>query len=318
MKKLKTSRKILLLTSVAVIFLSGCIGQEGEGEIQYKDDIITIGEYTVDNINPYERSLTTISFLIQNNGDRLEGVDVDISFNIDPFTVEKLVCDFDEVTAPTDGVYMCELNDIVSLDFRQVAITLRAPEVEESTSFPISYTIKYHYNGYRKADIPLIDGTTIRRPMGKYSQSEPSYGPIELIFEPPVGSSHKEDSKIIKEYWGILGRPFEVKMNFRHVGSGSVGVVSPTTIHEGDVKLILSPNIERVRELTCHFSGSGEQLISNRNITIPKGKAELTCNFQTIEITPPESLATITAEFEYDYEYTRTESFTVEPVEEES
>lgn len=317
MKKLKILKKILLLSLIVVVVLSGCIGQPDGIKDEYKDDIFTVEEYYVDNINPTENSLATISFLVQNNGDRREGVDVDVSFNVDPFEVDKLFCHGVE-TEPEDGIYACKFKGIESLDVRQVSITLRAPEVESTASFPISYTINYAYSGYRKADIPLIDQVTRTRPVGKFGQSTPSYGPVEMNFEPPIGSSHIEDDKVVKEYWGVLGRPFEVKMEFKHVGSSSIGVVSPTIIEERDVKLTPSNNIQKADGYTCHFEESGDYLVSTKNITLPKGRTELVCNFEmTRGITQPEVTATIMAEFYYEYEYMRTETLKVINLEEE-
>jgi len=315
LNNLKPTTKFLLLALVAVVFLSGCTGQE-DGKVEYKDDIITVEEYYVDNVRPYENSLATISFLVKNNGDPLEqdenGVDVEINFfEIEPFAVDELVCDGEGYG---EDVAECTLNDIGSLDAKAVSITLKSPDLPGGSppiSPTVSYSVGYEYSGVRAVNIPVIDGTSRTIPLKKATQSEPTYGPVQLEFEPPVGSMHKEDDKIVKEYWGVMGRPFEVKMEFQHVGDSSVGIVQPFNISKGDLTLTLSSNIRRVSDLTCDFS---ENLVSQEDVMLPTRRTELVCNFEnTLEMEPPESLATITAEFEYDYKYIRTETFTIEP-----
>ncbi len=80
-KSAKNAKKFGLFAALfLIVFFSGCIDQNGTKFAEYKDDIITVEEYYVDNLNPTENSLSTISFLVQNNGDQKEGVDVEVYF----------------------------------------------------------------------------------------------------------------------------------------------------------------------------------------------------------------------------------------------
>jgi hypothetical protein len=351
LSNLTEKKLILTLALTAIVFLSGCIvGQNGGTKLEYSNDVVTVEDYYVDNINPTENSLATVSFLVQNNGDRREGVDVEVYFfDLAPFTVNSLSCQNGEMLwvegstcqtgtgtdaecqAQNKGTHCdadagkcyregCMFHGIEPLDVRQVSITLKAPSLtkgSKSMTSTISYHVKYDYYGYRKADIPLIDGVTRKQPVGEFSQSTASYGPVELTFEPPTGSSYKSGGETVQGYWGVMGRPFELKMEFEDVGSSSLGVVSPVNISKGSVKLELSDNIQKAEGYTCHFEESGEYLVSTENVNLPKGRTELTCNFEMKgEMTQPEVTAVVMAEFSYEYKYTLTEAFSIQPVKE--
>jgi len=329
----KGNLKFSWLTVLAVLILvalSGCIDQGDTNIIKYSNDIITVEERVVSTLNPYAGSTTTIDFLVQNNGDRIEGVDVEVNFfDIPGFNVTRLHCQNNETLAEGIG---CYFRHIPPLDVRKVALTLQAPPsdiIATPTTFTLSYYIAYNYTGYRKADIPVIDDITRHEPIAKFSQSTPSYGPVVFDFEPPVGREKKEDGKIIKEYWGVQGRPFEVKMRIEHVGSSSVGSVQPINISKGSVKLELKGDLRRAKGFPCNFCNAtrpgdcpsemqdvligkdGRYLFSEKDVIVP---SELMCNFETTKTTQPEVIATIWAEFSYTYKYIRTETFTVQPI----
>ena len=83
-----------LIVIMVVITLSGCFDNRDSTRIvQYSDDIITVEDWVVQNEEPREGSLMTISFLVKNNGDLEEGVDVEVDFfDIGDFKVVDLSC----------------------------------------------------------------------------------------------------------------------------------------------------------------------------------------------------------------------------------
>jgi hypothetical protein len=170
-------------------------------------------------------------------------------------------------------------------------------------------------------DIPIIDGDTLREPLSQYSQSTPTYGPIQLTFDPPVRGERVEDDKTIKEYWGVRDSPFKVDMKFTHVGSSSIGMIETPKIKAGKVKLDLRGSLKRAVvagvELPCYFNADDEgYLFSNKDITVPD---ELMCNFQSVSFidehdNEPEVKATIWADFDYTYSYTNSQDFEIQPL----
>lgn len=284
---------------------------------KYKNDIITVESSTISNSNPYSGSTTTLTFLIKNNGDRvLDGVEVNF-FNVPGFSITEVRCE-----AVESQNRACIYTDIDPLDTRETSLVLQAPTVNSPTSLTISYYIKYDYFGYRTANIPIIDGRYRTKPFSQFSQSTPSYGPVVLEFESRVGSTRTEDSKTIKEYWSRVNEPFEVKMNFKHIGSSSLGSIKPVNLTAGSVKLDLNNSLIKVEGAPCNFCSITEPdcpvkkdsnyLFSNKNVLVP---GILICNFvNSTFFEEPEMTAVINVEFSYTYQFTRTESFTVQPL----
>lgn len=329
-------RKLILpLILIIIVALSGCINQDGT-TTNYKNDIITVEDYSISTMNPYVGSMTTIEFSIKNNGDETVK-EVEVNFFDRPgFSVDELFCEGIEEFKLGSGNScesdsgcpaneFCDLSvkkcyngclftNIESLDFRTIGLTLKA---KSSGTYTVSYSVDYGYSGFRKADIPIIDGVTRKSPIATFSQSTSTYGPVTLEFEPPVGRETKEGSKVTKEYWIVGDRPFEVKMNFEHVGSSSVGSIQPVVISIGNVKLDLRGSLaigqSGTTKLPCDFSEYGNLLFSDKDLEVP---GELTCNFQSASTVELETMATIWAEFNYTYKYIKIETFSIQSLEE--
>lgn len=313
-----TVKKSLLLGILCIVAISGCTQQTPTEK--YSNDIISVEEYYVSSLKPYAGSVTTMEFLLQNNGEYpVEWVEINF-FNIQGFEVEQLNC---QGTEAIDNRCIFDVSNAYGPlevgDVRKVSLLLRAPskdKIKVPTSLRIDYYINYTYFGFRKANIPIIDGTTITRPISQFSQSTSTYGPIQMSFEPPIGGVRKEDGKTIYEYWGVEDRPFEVKLKFNHVGTSEVDTVA---IEKGNITLDLK-GIEKIEGLPCDFCSVEEEgcpgkkpgyLYSTRRIKIP---STLICNFQlAIPNPPPEIVATIWADFTYTYKFIRSETFEVQP-----
>jgi len=294
--------------------------QNGNGPPEYKNDIITIETYSVSNTEPYEGSTVTIEFWIKNNGDReVEEVEVNF-FDVPGFNVTSINCDGklkDEQQYSIKERKKCDSSDLdvtVPLDIRMILLTLKTPEeIISPSQFTVSYYIRYNYSGYRKADIPIVDGITRQTPLSTFSQSKATYGPVLLEFESKVGRERIEDDRTIKEYWSRMNEPFEVKMSFKHVGSSGIGIIKPVNISKGNIKLDLNNSL--VKKSPCNFVEQGGYLFSKKDVLVPD---ILICNFENSSyFKEPESLAVIHAEFNYTYEYIKTQTFTVKPMLEE-
>lgn len=321
---------LLPVLVLAVVFISGCVDQPTVEGLPYNDDIITIEEYYVSDKTPYEGSIVIIELLVQNNGE--EPVPrVKVGFDVPRFIIKDLDCEDSKAPVDTDNDGTDDacvfregtvFGEIEPFDTRRVILTLQAQKqgILRPVASTITYSVEYDYHGFREMNIPIIDGDTLKKPLSKYSQSTPTYGPIQLTFEPPVRGERVEDDKTIKEYWGVRDSPFKVEMEFTHVGSSSVGMIETPKIKAGKVKLDLRGSLKIAVvagvELPCYFADNEGYLFSNKNITVPD---ELICNFQSVPFSDEnyngtEERATIWADFDYTYSYTNSQDFEIQPL----
>lgn len=307
---------VLLLAMVCIVALSGCtellemikLPSTGVEEQEYDDNVITIEGYSVTSLKPYPSSITTIRFFLRNNGeDDAENVEVNF-FNIQDFPRITLDCEGGSVEGDR-----CIYSSIESGDEKRISLTLTTPsgdKITKPTQLRVDYYVSYDYSGLRGANVPIVDGDTVIKPVSKFTQTEHTYGPIHVSFEPPVGDVRIEDDKEIKEYWGILGEPFEMKMNFKHVGSSSIGTLDELVIEEGEVELS-AIGLEKMSSLACDFEESGGVMTSTKEVMVP---GTLICNFEiTNQAQLPEFSVTLWAEFDYTYKFTRSQTFEIQP-----
>jgi len=326
---------ILLLGLVLVVFLSGCDEQQTE-ELPYKNDILTIEEYFVSDRKPYETSIVMIELLLKNNGE--ESITwAKVGFKAPGFEIDDLSCEGSSGKIEGDECYCIfdsshafgEIESLENAGERRVILALKTDDKDLMHPYPltVTYTIEYNYSGFRKMDIPIIDGITLTKPLSEYSQSSATYGPILIKFESPERGERIEDGQTIKEYWGVRNTPFNVRMKFTHIGSGSIGEIKDPKIEAGMVKLDLRGSLEIATvdstELPCDFYKKGEYYISNdrkdkpplKEVKIP---GELMCNFQstvfTEDYTEPETTASIWVEYNYTYSYTNSQEIEVQPL----
>ncbi len=84
--------KLLLIIFVGLtILFAGCV-EENPTEAKFKNDVVTIENYFVSNVAPYEKGETSIQFEIHNNGyQTIPYLEVDF-FDVPGFTVTNLEC----------------------------------------------------------------------------------------------------------------------------------------------------------------------------------------------------------------------------------
>jgi hypothetical protein len=304
-------RKIAVFIVIAVLF-SGCIntGQSGN---QFTNDGITLDSYSVTTMKPFAGSSTTVQFNVQNSIDKpTRNVEVSF-FDLPGFKIIKLDCGDGQKKDEST----CYYDKIDALDMRRFAITLQAPSsdlIKAPTDFPLSFLVKYDQTGYKQMNIPIIDDVTIHEPKSPYTESSPSYGPVKVSFEAPVGRETKKGKQVIQEHWSVKGSTFEIKFNFAYQGDSSIGDIIPVNISKENIHLEYT-NVEIAKDLYCNFDGGGGQATANIDVDIPKTTSRsLICNFVSETFPEAEKVATISVSYLYTYEFIKTEKITVMPI----
>lgn len=336
---MKIERTVLLSTLILVVTLSGCVEQptgSGDPIEKYAADAVIIDNYQVSNLEPYEGALFTISFDVVHQGDLEQGATVNVDFfDINPFTVYSFKCETNSglqtINVNSEDDVSCQIPSIEYNDAKKVSLTMKAP-VDigniESADYTISYSITYDYVGVRKADVPIVDGVDREKPVNDFSQSEPTSGPVKVEFEPEVGSTKIEDGKVVKEYWVVEDRPYQIKLVFDHVGGNGVDTVSQIDIPGHDIELELDGNVKTSEEFAgiCDFyktsdpttmtSKSGETIYrSKEDIVVDTTENELICFFENQwPLEDPEEIATFHVKYDYTYNFINTQTVTVKSI----
>jgi hypothetical protein len=318
----------LMLLLASVVFLSGCIGQPSTNttKYQYKNEIVTIEDYRVTDTSPFVGGLTTISFNLRNNGEFTLG-HTKVTFDVPGFTIVDLSCEDATARQGDSCVYDsgAPLGDIEPFDMREIRLTLQAPNIDILQPHPFTaiYTVEYDYSGFKKVDLPIVDGVTRTQPIAAYSESTQTYGPISVTFQPPVGSQHVEGDKTVTEYWGTANTPFRLKMTFNQVGSASQNpekAVLEIGRVEADLRSALQVACMGSSRLQCDFdyemptacgSATAGKIASTKQVRVP---GDLSCTLQALDFQGPETTATLWLSYNYTYRFTKSETFTVQPL----
>ncbi|MBI2005447.1 MAG: hypothetical protein HYS80_01670 [Candidatus Aenigmarchaeota archaeon] len=328
-----------------IIFLAGCAEQK-TAEVQFKNDVITIENYVVDNVAPYAGEQVHISFDLKNNGDKPVKW-IDVSFFDTPgfeVTVDSLECSEFGSKIGNINEKSCRFGDedgkmpIDSLDTRSVKITLKSSKnINSPTPFTASFSVMYRYgsisqqntyffSGERTVLIPIVDTTFRKEPSSKFSQSNPTTGPIVFDIIPSLEREKIVDGKTIKEYWGVVDssgpRSFQTKFVMRKIVSEGamkdIPIASGSDCKdpkkkEGCVSIQLTSLKIDPKSSICNFNdfptqGTNKIIVNEKNNT-------LVCIFTPV--TPsgftPEFIGSITIQYNYDYEIVRKQNFVVYP-----
>ncbi|MCX6820358.1 MAG: hypothetical protein NT016_00140 [Candidatus Aenigmarchaeota archaeon] len=320
---------VLCMAIVPLVALSGCLtNQSVPTGPSYSNDIVTIESYYVSNLNPYSGSPLSVDFLLQNNGEfPVSHLSLDVIAPSGMTNSLELTC---QGIASTDieGGKRCEynyanINDAIQpFDIRSVSISMQTPSgILKPTSFSLRYSVSYDYMGYRKADLPIVDGTTLLKATSAYSESSPSYGPIRLDFSVPARAEYVEGKQVIKQYWGVKGEPLEVTFDFTDVASSDYKDGS-ASLSAYSVTLDTKGSLQKVDKLPCNFCKAGDQQCPAVGATyvsstaLSKLPGKMRCSFAASTFTEPQIFATLWASYTYKYSYSKTQAFEVQPLNE--
>lgn len=216
----------LFLLGLAV-FIAGC-AQGPQNEVQFKNDVVTIENYFVSNVAPYENGNVNIEFEIHNNGDQkipyLEVEFFDLpGFVIDDGAGKGLDCNEPIGERIASKCIFTAGNALEPLDARGITVKLKSTEdVSSPTPHAVSFAVVYTYTGSRDVSIPVIDGQTRKQPLAKFRQNDPSVGPVVLDVDPSIEREILAGDTTIRERWAIGGKnplPFLAKFKFDNVGT---------------------------------------------------------------------------------------------------
>lgn len=286
-----------------VVLISGCTASVNPFNFKY--DAINLENYAVSTVSPYAGGAVKIEFDVTSNTNTpVENVEINF-FDMTGFTIVNLKCNGVDTKQST-----CLFDKMSPLDSRKVSMTLQAPSedvIKAPTYFTISFYVKYRHQGSRIAQIPIIDGVLIKQPSSQYSTSSPSWSPIVATFQPPLGRETQRGKQVIKEYWGIKGEPFEVKIDFKDMSDKSVNSPITTNISASDISLHLD-GLTISSDLPCS--------LGKEEISVPTDKAKtVSCNFISGAKNEPEWVGVIELTYKYNYQFIRKQSITVNPIE---
>lgn len=303
-----------LLIIGMIIFLSGCINFNlGDGGVSsyYKNDVITVENYVAET-QPVPGGVATIKFDVMNNADQPVPKAV-VNF----FDTKGLVTTVNCNGGVSLSDSSCEYDNIPSLESRSFSIIFQIPskqDIQGLISLAVNYEIDYNYHGSRRIILPIID-PSVKQPLTQYQISQPSIGPVVADFDPPVGRTTKDQNgNTVQEYWGIKGSSFQIKTKFSNVGSNTVGDMKPTNLTAGQVSLKLN-GVSVDSNRRCDFSGSSGTIYSSYDVTIPSGTSSLVCNFIPSDFIGQYKTISIDANFQYQIQILRSETFTINPQE---
>jgi len=292
------NKSVVIIPLVLIVFLSGCVKPETT-EVLFRDDAVTIENLIVDTVAPYSETTVNIEFDVQSNADRIVPKITVNFFDMPGFTPKLLNCKT-EIKGPP---WKCEYTQMESLDSNHISIKLEALKIESPTPFTVSFSVNYKYDGKKEALIPVINPLIRKEPLFKFSQSEPTVGPILFEIQPLLEREKIVNDKIIKEYWAIKGNEFTTKFVLKDVGT--IKNVLPVNIPAENVEFSLT-NL-KVGSKCENFDANGK---SNRYVD--KTFNTLICSFIP-DAGQAEFTGIIRLSYNYNYEFIRSVNFVVQP-----
>lgn len=293
-------KKFALFLLLAVAILTGCVTTTST---PYRNDVLVQDQYVLTRSNAFTDSTTSIRFYLRNYGRDTVPKAVVSFFDPSGLSVNSLTC---QGGFQTDD-HTCEYDNIASLDNRYFAITLNTPSsdrIKAPTDFQIKYKISFDYSGFRRIVVPVTEDPSIP-PTIKYSISDPSVGPIAVDFEPPVGAITKQGNQQIKEYWGVAGDSFDVKMNFKQV----VQTNEVTNITGDNIQLTLQ-GLDVDSQSKCDFDSG---LHGKFTVSVGQSTTSMVCSFRARSFSGPQTSTTIDINFAYTFSTIKIETITVTP-----
>jgi len=311
--------KWLLAVLILIIFISGCVGQNGDSvKPEYSDNALKLEIETSEKIEgrrilPEQtiRMIVTLTNQVEND---VENVSLNIS-NPYGITISKVNCgcgctfrweEKDEhETKPCESVpdgfctfNGCFYDKIQSLDQVEIEFSLKLPSEQEITylgrELKPELRLEYDYYGESTLYVPILaEGEKIEEPPLEFTQT---IGPIHADIE--------------SDKWVREGSYFPFYVDVKDV----VNSQSKLTINETDFKVNLThAGIDEESIGRCDFTNETtiDYFIPKNEIVLPL-KNPLVCTLKADEITVPMIKTRITADYSYRYIVEKIEPIKVE------
>ncbi|MBI2547586.1 MAG: hypothetical protein HYW23_04035 [Candidatus Aenigmarchaeota archaeon] len=306
-------RNLLLFSlPILIVFISGCSQQAGQ--IQYKNDAITIENFIIDNRAPYAGTYTSMEFDVQNNADVTVKKVIVNFFDLPGFTVANLDCGLPTYRVNKDNAYICQFDKIDQLDSRHIAIKLKSTQVKSPTPFTASILVNYDHNGNREAIIPVIDSAIKREPSFKFSQSTPNYGPVVFDIQPLIEREVKVGNQVVKQYWGVNGNEFVTKFVMNEIGT--VNDKPPLNVPGKNV-IFSTVNLEPTNCPSFDTNPADTPSVQGKYTGTSKFPVNKTFNTLVCTFKPTsaqtEFTSILSVKYSYTYQFIRRENFVIQP-----
>ena len=304
---------VLIIVGVIVyfVFFGSPAGQTIIPPKTFDNTIIQIADKQVTVRNPFVDAETAIIFSVVNAGDKK--VDVDVNFDNVPnlFTIESLSC---EAGVPSQDKRDCTFSQVESGDSRQVQLKLKANQLapaQTSAQTTVGYSVGFHYLGSRFIQIPVVNAIKTLPSGIHYSVSSATVGPIQVSINPPAGSESTVNGQTVTENFARQGIPFTIKFDLSDVGNPP-GTKTPVVLKGDQLNLTLK-NLQIQQCDKIDAKTYSLRQTTNGPIPFPiPFNVECVMN-DTFGISPVQAydFGTITLDFNYDYRFENTETFTI-------
>jgi hypothetical protein len=309
-------KKLVILSLILVVFFSGCIKTEDEGErFVPKDEALKL-EIVIEREERMRifpgQTIRMLVFLTNQVENEVENVNLTIS---NPFgiKVQRVNCGPDcvcgwEITEQECGKGVsctfngCHYDAIQSQDQVEIDFSLKIPSEEE-----ISYlgrdlkpeiTLEYDYSGESILYIPILkEGERIKETLSKFTKTT---GPIHAYIE--------------SDKWVREGSIFPLYVEVKDVVTTRTPE-SRLTIPNKSFKIEIPGEYINLSEGRCdfmNFSSDDTILLFPKDDIILPQKKPLACTLKAREVKTPLVKVPLKAEFSYTYEVRRIEEIKVE------
>ena len=288
------NKALIILTFVAIILVSGCIGQEPKIDI---NNGLQFNEFSADFISMYDDESNNIYLEVQNVGGttatdvkaKLYGIS---SWTVDPSSTKEL--------APLDPP-LIETN--THGEFAMYQWTIEPPKLPQglSTTFRVSGRVRYDYSTSASSLIKVISETqsNMLRRRGELEEipvaTTNSYGPIKVsldVFSPITVDENGTEKSILIYVRNVgSGLPFDKNKDW------------PGTEDLGKVNLKITSETPEAEIKDCSgMDGTPD----NGVVTLRRGyeTAKIACSLvldESLVSGVPEETVTITMEADYGY-----------------
>lgn len=214
---------ILIIAIIAVVgyllYSSGGFPGQSIGTVTYSNNVLSLDDKTVTSRTTFPGDTIGIGFNLQNNGDR-EISDIRVSFNLPAYVESSTIkCGF--VADSLKGSF-CDIRSIESLDQQPVSLDMKLVGdigTSSSISIPVTYSVRYNYDGENFIRIPVVDDPDLVPSGLSYTIGTPTYGPVQVTIDPPVGREREVAGTRVVENFAFQDKPVSFKFRFSDVTS---------------------------------------------------------------------------------------------------